>query len=1012
MPPSHRTPITPAVGGRRDRAVACFEHQVRDALAHLFDGAYLQTHPLARLARPADSGPAADAGAALRRCLIDVVETLRPDPGMTARPEAGRGYRVLALRYVDGLDIAAIQEHLAISRPTLYREHRRALAAVTSVLRERWRLADTGTTGSHGGQPDEETPVARGWRERPAWAGSAWLPIPLTSFIGRERELAAVSRLLASPRLLTLTGAPGTGKTRLALEVAAACAAAFEDGVVFVPLAAVRDPGLFVSALAQALRLHAVGDRPLLQSVIEALRPKQVLLVLDNFEQIVTAAPVVTEVLAACPWVTALVTSRSRLQVRGEREFVVPPLRLPDPQRLPPIPELAEYPAVALFVERARASVPEFALTQQNAPVLVAICRHLDGLPLAIELAAPRVELLPPPALLARLARRLPFLTSGPRDLPGRQQTLRAAIDWSYDLLAGCDQLLLQRLAVFAGGCTLEAVEAACNATDDLDKDLLDGLGSLVSKSLLLHAPATSLAGEPAPRFALLETIQEYALERLVERGEADAVRARHAAYYLALAAQFEPALFGGEQGGALARLDAEQDNLRVALTWYLARDPDAGLRLAGSLYRYWYSRGYATEGLGWLRSLLAASSARTPARVKALHGAGYMAMVLAARTQGVAYFLEAAALGRELGETSRVAWALRDAGQLLERMGEYDRAEPLLAEAQALSRALGDVRGIGSTLKMQAQVAAGRGDLRRAKRLVDEGVVHLRAVGDPVLLAFSLLNSAAVALGLGEAAEAQALVDEALAVAHALGSSWVVTVAWWYAGDVALWRGDLERAASCYEVGLGLAREAADAHSLGRCLAGLGRVALRQGNTAGAIELLDEGLAQAERAEDRPGHSTILLALAMAAHQRGEAARARTLLADSLRLRWELGQRLGVAECLEGLAAIASCQVPAAGDSVLSPQSSAPARVARLLGAAAALREATSAPLPPVERPAYEATVAAARAALGKDAFTAAWAKGQALPLDQAVAEALAEAQAAPPVATSGSWPPAGCRR
>ena len=521
---------------------------------------------------------------------------------------------------------------------------------------------------------------------------------------------------------------------------------------------------------------------------------------------------------------------------------------------------------------------------------------------------------------------------------------------------------------------------------------MLDLLGQLVDKSLVQARRARWRGALPAAGDDPAVRRREAGRGR---RGS-DRPRDRHAAWCLALAERAEPALFGAEQGGALARLDAERDNLRAALAWSLARDPDAGLRLAGSLYRYWFARGYGAEGLGWTRALLAASSARTPARAKALHGAGYMAMVLAARTQGVADCLEAAALGRELGETSQVAWALRDAGQLLEWMGEYDRAEALLAEAQALSRALGDARGIGGTLKMQADVAIGRGDLRQAKRLADEALVHLRAVGDPSLLAFGLLVGAMAALGLGEAAAARARVDEALAVTRELGPSWAATMAWWHAGDIALWRGDFERAAACYEVGLRLARGDADENGLGRCLAGLGRVALRQGDGARAIALLDEALAQADRAEDRPGKSMILLDLAMAAHHQGEAARSRALLADSLML-----QRVWAGDWASSSAwrGWRRWRPGRAGPSGRRGCSGWPRRCGR--PSARRCRRSNAAR--------HEATAATARAALGEAAFTAAWTAGQALTLEQAVAEARGAVAAISATGAPGPRDPAG---
>ncbi|MFQ5794857.1 MAG: AAA family ATPase [Candidatus Bipolaricaulia bacterium] len=391
-------------------------------------------------------------------------------------------------------------------------------------------------------------------------------------------------------RLLTLTGAGGTGKTRLGLQAAADLIDDFEDGVYFVDLAPISDPGLVVSAIAQKMgvREAEVGGRPLLDSLKEHLRDKQILLLLDNFEQVVAAAPQVAELLAACAWLKLLVTSREPCHVRGEHVFPVPPLALPEPDRKRPlaIEYLMQYEAVRLFIDRAQAVKPDFAVTHENAPAVAEICIRLDGLPLAIELAAARITLLPPQVMLARLGSRLKLLTGGARDLPARQQTLRATIDWSYDLLDASEQTLFERLSVFVGGCTLEVAEAVCNGTGDLelDVDVLDGLASLVDKNLLRQEEQV----EGAPRFLMLETIREYGLERLEASGEAEATQRTRADYYLALAEQAEPKLWGGpEQGEWLDRLEVEHDNLRAALAWCeQSGECEVGLRLGVALRR------------------------------------------------------------------------------------------------------------------------------------------------------------------------------------------------------------------------------------------------------------------------------------------------------------------------------------------------------------------------------------------------------------------------------------------
>jgi len=589
------------------------------------------------------------------------------------------------------------------------------------------------------------------------------LPEQLTSFVGREAELAEVRRLLDRTRLLTLTGAGGSGKTRLALDVAAQLLGEFGDGAFFVDLSSVTDPVLVPAVVARALRVPELPGRPILESLRDHLRDKELLLVVDNFEQVAEAGAVLEELLTAAPGVKVLVTSRVALALRGEQELVVPPLQLPHPQRLADADAVGRSEAVRLFVERAQAVRPEFRLTDQNAPAVAEITARLDGLPLAIELAATRTRVLTPEQMLPRLQQRLSMLTSGARTLPDRQRTLRGAIAWSHDLLSVPERALFARLSVFAGGWTLESAEAVCDP-EGLGLDALDGLASLVGQSVVVRTEPA----EGQPRFSMLETIREFARERLAAEGDLERVLRRHAAHFLGLAVAAEPHLTGADQGEWLDRCDLEHANLRAALRWAVeAGETDRAQEAAGALWRFWQQRGHLAEGRRWLEELLALPSGRgrTPARAKALAGAGGIAWwqedIAAAR----GFYQEALAIERELGDPARIADALYNQAFVAAAGGDFEGAFRLFEESLELFRRAGDESGVARAdwMIVIRDLAAGNWDPPLAK--AREAVATWRRIGDRFHLGDGLVWLAVVYARAGRPAEARSTMREALDV-------------------------------------------------------------------------------------------------------------------------------------------------------------------------------------------------------------------------------------------------------
>jgi predicted ATPase/class 3 adenylate cyclase len=597
------------------------------------------------------------------------------------------------------------------------------------------------------------------------------LPVQPTPFIGREREVLRARDLLHSPetRLLTLTGPSGVGKTRLGLQIAADVLREFTDGSFFVDLAPVTSADLVIPSIAKALSVQE-ANRPILDSLKDYLRGQQLLLVLDNFEHVRESAAQVADLLSTCPRLKVLVTSREALRLRGEHQFSVPPLSLPDRARGESIDQLTRYEAIRLFVERAQAARLDFAISDGNAGAIAEVCHRLDGLPLAIELAAARVNVFSPPALLARLEHRLAVLTSGPRDLPVRQQTLRRAIAWSYDLLTPDEQTLYRCLGVFLSGCTLSAAERVVERAGlDPNFDVVNGVASLTDKNLLRQEER---AGEL--RFRMLETIREHALECLAVAGEADRLQRAHADYYLESAEHADPGLRGGwRQAEWLDRLTEDHDNLRAALSWFARHGPaDHGLRLAGALARFWRVRNYFAEGRERMAELLAlpAAQTRSAARAKVLHAAGLFASQQGEYAEARKRFEESLDIYRELSDSGGIGWALIDLGIVTRYEGNHQAAKSLLDESLTLVKQAGDTNGIAAALGNLGLIARDQGDAAEAETHLNQSLVLWRQAGDRVGVGWTLTALAMVARAQGRFDLARARIEESRAVWHELG--------------------------------------------------------------------------------------------------------------------------------------------------------------------------------------------------------------------------------------------------
>jgi len=807
------------------------------------------------------------------------------------------------------------------NRRTSHRRNVKALVAALSLSEQEMGLFEgTARQGSE----------AISLRTEPATSSSG-LSTLLTPLVNRERETEIITTMFQRPsrRLLTLTGPGGVGKTRLALRVAEDLRLLFADGVVVVGLGSLRHTSLVAPTIARALNVaetdHTFSVR---HALTRYLRDKHLLLVLDNFEHVLGATEVLMEVLIECLDVKMLVTSREPLHIHGESEFPVPSLALPPTDSLPERAAIVRYGAVQLFVDRAQAVKPDFELTDANARDVALICNRLDGLPLAIELAAGRTKLLPPATLLARLDTRLSLLTGGGQDVPVRLQTLEGAISWSYDLLDSVQRTLFRHLAVFEGGCTLEAAEEICRQPDDGDFDVLERIGALVDKNLIRQIEQTN----GTSRLLMLETIHEYGRARLTTSEEGNVVHNRHARYYLALVKEVNRHIGGPDQRLWLDRLEREHDNLRAALRWHAELgEPEIALELATALIKFWYRRGFLREGQHWLETLLARGVGVTALRAEALNGAGVLAANQGNFDMAATWFEESLDLYRTLGNLARQVMLLANLGCMALQQGAFHRAGAVLGEGLTLAQDVDDDAYARLLIHSNlGELALWQGDYTCARHELDTCLALARQRSDQTDLCTTL-----VSLGL---------------VSHEQGND--------------------NRARRDLEDGLALARGLGYKRGMSFALSGLGRLASAADDSAGAMAFCTEALALARTIGDMDTIVNALNAFATALCCKGAYAQARDVYQEGFVLSRAMDMQAWVVLFLEGLAAAEL------GCNNLT-------QATRFWGGAAGLRAILEVPIRASRLATHTAGVAGARARLGLDAFAVLWDEGVALAAD-----------------------------
>ncbi len=802
------------------------------------------------------------------------------------------------------------------------------------------------------------------------------LPQELTSFIGREREISQIKQLLFSARLLTLTGPGGCGKTRLALRVAADLVHDFRDGVWLIELAALADPTTVAHRVSTVLGLRDPPGRPTIETLLEHLKAKNVLLVLDNCEHLGHACARCAEtLLKACPNLQIMATSREALGVRGETLFPVPALSMPSQiQPLPTLKALQQYEAISLLLERAQALVPGSVLNKQNAPAVVRICHQLDGLPLAIELAAARVKTLTVQQIAARLDDRFRLLSEGSRTALPHQQTLQTMMDWSFNLLSIPEQALLRRLSVFSGGFTLETAESVCAGEGIAPREVYNLLTHLIDKSLV---KAEEQGKEM--RYGLLETVRQYARERLLEADELESVCARHLDFYVGLMAQAWDAIGGEDEALWLERLEREHDNLRAALAWALETERiESALKLAKTLWVFWNVRGYRSEGRTWLKRVLAtAQGLRTELYARVLTGAGRLACAQGDYPEARSFFQQTLEIFQELSDQRGIASSWVNLGLVASLQGNHAQARAFYEKALALHREIGNLYGVATALGNLGGVAWEQGDYATARSYYEEELAIRRQLKEPEGIASSLGVLGSLAQLEGDYDRAVALFEESLSLQRELGNKEGIAYALSHVGSVAYERGDHDLACARYEESLQIRRDLGDHLGVAYSLNSLGSVAVRQGEYERARDLFEEGLSLFRRMDVRGGIAGALSGLASVAHYQQEHDRAEALYKESLRLRHAGGEKPTIIDCLEGLGAVAHArrQLP---------------RAVTLFAGAQALREALGLGRAPSESADYERELTALRAALDEEAFALKWAQGQAMTLEQMLEYAL----------------------